>query len=159
MARPRRRRVDHWTLLTARPRRRQVDEAVDVAGQVGVAPGPAASVAGGVAHVRAPARLRLQLFVDKGRLRERASHAARGTVGLGEGAARLLGTAPHAQAAAAAAVSVGAGDRILQYLEAAPRTSTPQHITHLAATASQPAHASKKVKVAHTRLPSVGFRS
>jgi len=121
-ARPRRRRVDHWTLLTARPRRRQVDEAVDVAGQVGVAPGPAASVAGGVAHVRAPARLRLQLSVDMGRLRERASHAARGTVGLGEGAARLLGTAPHAQAAAAAAVSVGADDRLLQYLEAAPRT-------------------------------------
>ena len=122
MARPRRRRVDHWTLLTARPRRRQVDEAVDVAGQVGVAPGPAACVAGGVAHVRAPARLRLQLSVDMGRLRERASHAARGTVGLGEGAARLLGTAPHAEAAAAAAVSVGADDRLLQYLEAAPRT-------------------------------------
>ena len=122
MARLRRRRVDHWTLPTARPRRRQVDEAVDVAGQVGVAPGPAASVAGGGAHVRAPARLRLQLSVDMGRLRERASHAAHGTVGLGEGAARLLGTAPHAQAAAAAAVSVGADDRLLQYLEAAPRT-------------------------------------
>ena len=144
----------------ARPRRRRVDEAVDVAGQVGVAPGPAAGVAGGRAHVRAAARLRLQLDVDARRPRERASHAAHGTVGdRGESAARQLGTAPPAEAAAAAAVSVGAGDRLLQYLEAAPRTSTPQHITHLAATASQPAHASKKVKVAHTRLPSVGFRS
>ena len=107
---------------------RRVDEAVHVAGQVGVAPGPAARVAGGRAHVRAAARLRRQQSVDARSPDERTSHAAYRAVGLPrEPVVRPPGTAPLAVAAAAAAVSVGADDRPLQYLQAAPRTSTPHH--------------------------------
>ena len=121
-----RRRVDRWSRLSARRRRRQrSDEAVRVAGQVGVAPGPAARSAGALAHVRTPTRLLLQQRVDVRCPRERTSPAAHGTLGPREAAARQPGTAPQAVAALAAAVSVVAVHRLLQQLEAASTAHRP----------------------------------